>query len=144
MAQEGILNGLTNIKVFDLPVGAVAGGAVVAGVGDVLTGIVQGATQNKIPSWAVKGLTAFAVVKWGHKLVGKEAAQIGGLFLTYDAVQEAFNVRSSVSNIVGGLTGRIVRNSPPQFTGPAGAVSKVAAGAPSTTADYYRMAEGRR
>lgn len=148
--KEGILAGLAEIRPFGLPLGVAGGGLVIQGAGDAIVGLVQGFGGSRIPTWAIKGALAFAIIKYGDKVVGKEMAQIGGLLVTADAVQELVNVRGSVNNIVGGLTGRVVNNSPPTLTGPAG-VTKPNFGVaynlpkvPSTAADYYAMAEGRR
>jgi hypothetical protein len=112
-----LLSNLSTYKIADIPIGAVAVGAAVGGVGDAVTGVVTGFVPSA-PSWAVKGGLAFVTAKWGDKLLGKSGSQVGTLFLAYDAVQELFNLRASVSNIIGGLTGKIVKHSPPQFTGP--------------------------
>ena len=147
---KGMLEGLSEIRPFGLPIGAVGGGLVIQGAADALGAVVNGFSNNKIPSWAVKGVMAFALVKWGHKVVGNDMAQVGALLVTADAVQDLVNIRGSVNNIVNGLTGRVVHNSPPTLTGPAG-VTKPAFGVafnmpkvPGTAADYYAMAEGRR
>lgn len=134
MAKEGMLSGLTEFRIMGLPLGAVAGGAAIGGVGDALAGLVTGFVPA-FPSWAVKALSAFAVIQWGPRIVGKELAQLGGLFLTYDAVQELFNIRGSVANIVGGVTGKVIKQSPPAFTG---------AKAATTIATGYYPSIGRR
>ncbi|KKN50491.1 hypothetical protein LCGC14_0632160 [marine sediment metagenome] len=115
-----------------LPIGAVAGGAAIGGVGDVLSGVITGFVPQ-LPSWAVKAAAALGIMQYGGRFVGKEIAQLGGLFLTYDAVQELFNIRLSVANIVGGLTGRVIAHSPPAFTG-AGPGSESNNG---NVSDYY-------
>jgi len=114
--SAGILQGVAKWEVFGLPFGAVATGAIIGGVGDVLAGVTTGFAPQA-PSWAVKGALAFAVGKYAGRLVGTGAASIGALFLTYDAVQEIFNIRASTRNILGGITGNVVKQSPPRFMG---------------------------
>lgn len=133
--MEGILSKVATYKIAELPVGAVAVGAVVGGVGDALAGVITGFVPSA-PTWALKGGLAFVAAKYGEKFLGSSGAQVGALFLAYDAVQELFNIRASISNIIGGLTGKIVKHSPPQFTG-AVKTNQVGSGA------YYNKAFGR-
>jgi len=118
----GMLSGVSKIKVLDLDLGAAVVGGAVAGFGDALTGVIYGLApqlqQAKYAGALSKGLMAFAVKKWGGKLVGEEAAGFGSLFLTYDAIQEFVDIRGSVSNIVGGLLGKVTHNSPWVAHGP--------------------------
>lgn len=135
-AKAGILSNLADWKVpvLELPVGAVAGGAVVGGVGDALAGLVTGFVPG-FPSWAVKGVVAAAIIRYGPNVVGDAVAALGGLFLTYDAVQELVNIRGSTRNIVGGITGKIVTKSPPVLTG---------AGVDQLSTGYYPGVAGRQ
>ena len=137
--KSAMLESLAGFKLFGLPVGAVAGGAVIGGVGDAVTGVITGAVPQA-PTWAIKAGLAFATVKWGPKLVGNAVAQTGGLFLTYDALQELFNLRSSIGNVIGGLMGKVVTQSPPQLTG----AGKTHLQSTSSVADYYKKALGGR
>lgn len=129
----GQLADVAKWQIASIPIGAVAVGAAVGGIGDAAAGLVRGFAPQA-PSWAVKGALAWATINWGSKWLGKEAAQMGALFLTYDAVQELFNIRQSVANIVGGLTGKVVSFSPPAFTGAGGGRSTDTLGRPTTAA----------
>lgn len=133
-AKTGVLASITQFEVMGIPIGAVAAGAGIGGVGDAVSGILTGFVPQA-PTWAVKGAMAFAVGRYGSKILGQHAAQVGTLFLAYDAIQELFNIRASVANIIGGLTGKVVRNSPPRFTG-------AGTGAKSTGGSYYKKAMG--
>jgi len=117
--KAGILEQVSEFQIADLPIGAVAAGAAVGGAGDAIAGVVSGFVPQA-PTWAVKGGLAFLTARYGKGILGKGASQVGALFLSYDAVQELFNIRASVSNIITGITGKIVRRSPPRFTGAAG------------------------
>ena len=136
--MPNILTGISEWRIFGLPVGAVAGGAIAGGVGDALSGVVVSLVPQA-PSWAVKAATAWAVAQWGPKIIGKEVSQVGALFLTYDAVQELFNLRGSIANIISGVVGGVKRQSPPVALGPKGVIQPNAA-----ARDYYSAAEGRR
>jgi len=134
MAKEGILSQVSKFEVMGLPLGAVASGAIVGGAGDAIAGVVTGFAPQA-PTWSIKGGLAFLVAKYGKNLIGAGAAQVGALFLTYDAVQELFNIRASMANIISGITGKVVKQSPPRFTGSGGAA---AVGSSS----YYSKAMG--
>ena len=106
--MKGFVAQLTDAQIFGLPVGAVVGGAAIGGVGDALSGTLSGLVPQA-PSWVVKAILALGVVNFLPKWVpgSKDIAQVGGLFLTYDAVQELFDVRGNISGMVGQLTGRV-------------------------------------
>ena len=106
MGMSLSLNSVADFKVFDLPIGAVGVGAVIGGVGDAVTGTVK-ASVPAIPGWAVKAGLAFATYKYAGKLVGKDAANIGALFLTYDAVQELVNIRGTVQAFTAGILAKL-------------------------------------
>lgn len=103
---EKTLNNLATWKIADLPAGAVITGAAVGGVGDAATGLVRGFLPSA-PSWAVKAGMAFLVAKYGKGILGTTGANVGALFLTYDAVQEMVDVRGKVNGIVSGLLSKI-------------------------------------
>lgn len=104
MAKEGVLTKVGETRIAGIPVGAAAVGAVTAGLVDGIIGVVEGAVGvGKIPSWAVKGIGAFAAIRWGDRLVGTLAAQTAGLFLAYDAVQELVDLRGMVSGLFAGI-----------------------------------------
>ncbi len=123
-----------------LPVGSVAMGLAMAGVGDVAVNFISGflpVGQYKmgglnVGTAAMKGLGAFLIAKYGGNLLGKEAATVGCLFLTADAVAELFNIRLSVNNVLGGVLGQVKIASPATVTGPGGGQSKVISGVSDT------------
>ena len=123
-----------------LPVGSVALGLAMAGVGDVTCNFISGFVpvgQYKVGGLNVgtaglKGLGAFLIAKYGGNLLGKEAAVVGCLFLTADAVAELFNIRLSVNNVLGGLVGQVKIASPAALLGPGGGTSKVISGVSDT------------
>lgn len=106
MGNAFSMNSIADFKVFDLPVGAVGVGAVIGGVGDAVTGTAQGVVPQ-VPAWALKAGLAFATYKYAGKYVGKDAANIGAMFLTYDAAQELINVRGSVRNFTAGILAKL-------------------------------------
>ena len=130
--MKGFVAQLTEAQIFGLPVGAVVGGAAIGGVGDALSGVIRGFAPQ-FPTWAVKGVAALAIINWGPRLVGKDIAQLGGLFLTYDAIQELFNIRGSISGIVGKFTGQLTNRVVATSNNP---------GNTSKEADYYARLGG--
>jgi len=144
-ATFGMLEGVAKSRIAGIPVGAAAIGALTAGAVDGVIGLVEGAVGATIPSWAVKGAGAFAVVKWGGKLVGETAAQTAGLLLAYDAIQELVDLRGMVSGLFSGIT--LQHQSPWKITGQPGRGadvedSKVADKAVAATVDQYLKSRG--
>ena len=93
LAKQGVehqeiapLAGLVKWEVANIPVGAaIVGGGLAAIVNELIDGLI--APRVKVAPIILKGLGAFALVKWGDKLVGKEAAKLGAMFFAYDAVR---------------------------------------------------------
>ncbi|MDP3732533.1 MAG: hypothetical protein Q8R31_05910 [Candidatus Omnitrophota bacterium] len=103
---EGILAKLPNIEIAGLPISDAAYGAAVAGLGDVLTGVIQGFAPQ-VPSAAVKLGSAFALgLKPVKNMLGSRITGVAQLLLVYDAIQETLNIRGRVSGMVGGIVPR--------------------------------------
>ena len=90
--KEGILAGVAETAIAGVPVGAAITGALTAGVADGLITMIP----VKAPGVAVRGIAAWAMIQWGPRIFGTKAAQTGGLFLAYDAMQELFDFRGMV------------------------------------------------
>ena len=90
--REGILGGVVETEVAGVPIGSAIAGALVAGVADGIIAMVP----VKAPGVAVRGIAAWAMIQWGPRIFGTKAAQTGGLFLAYDAMQELFDFRGMV------------------------------------------------
>ena len=90
--KEGILAGVAETEIAGVPVGAAITGALTAGVADGLIAMIP----MKAPGVAVRGIASWAMIRWGPRIFGAKAAQTGGLFLAYDAMQELFNFRGMV------------------------------------------------
>lgn len=115
--MSGILSGLADYKVMNIPAGNVAAGLIVAGANDALVGLFQGLVgtaglSGKIaqvaPSLAsLYVLNTDKVRGW----VGDEAVQAGTLVVLADLFTDyVFNVRAKVAGIFGGLTGKLTGN----------------------------------
>ncbi|MEN8615209.1 hypothetical protein ABFB09_08040 [Dehalogenimonas sp. THU2] len=100
------MKAISDFKVFDLPVGAVGVGAVVGGVGDAVAGAAQGVIPQA-PAWAVKLGLAYATYKFGPSVIGRDAANLGAMFLTYDGVQEVVNIRGNVRTFTSGILSKL-------------------------------------
>ena len=97
MAEEraGVLEGFTEMEVAGIPIGAAITGGVVAGFADGIISMVP----IKAPAIIVRGLAAWALVRWGPRFLGTKAAQVGALFITYDAIQSLFDFRGMISGL---------------------------------------------
>lgn len=97
LEQAGMLAGITGLEVAGVPLGAAAvgGGAavLVSGLMDRFLPQVTGMTGKLLAAWAV--------VQFGSRFLGKDAAKYAALFLAWDAVAEP--VERIISQITGGL-----------------------------------------
>lgn len=98
----GILNKLPDIKVMGLPVGDALKGAVVAGVGDAISGLRDVVDKDhKIPGWAIPAGVALALnLKPVKGFLGERAVQMGQFLLIYEALQGAVDVRGKVRDML--------------------------------------------
>lgn len=100
MAKEGVLGGLAHAEVFGIPVGAAATGALLAGAWDGVAGLVGGMIpQASQWPWLVPAIGSIVTVKFMPRLVGTHAANVGGLLLAYDAIEQMVNIRGMVSGL---------------------------------------------
>ena len=97
--REGILAGVAETRIANIPFGAAAAGALIAGLADGLIAMMPASTIKKAPQLVVRAGAAWATIKWGPKLFGTAPAQAAGLFLAYDAVQELFDFRGLTSGL---------------------------------------------
>jgi hypothetical protein len=142
-AAAGILDKLPSIEIMGLPLADAAKGGLAAGVADALSGVVEAFVS--LPPWAGPAVGAYLVnSKMVKGFLGSRAANTAALLLTFDAVQGFFNFRATTRNIVGGIVGPIVRRSPPQALGPAGAAvtGKVARTGDIFVSDFRKQALG--
>ena len=80
------LAGLVKWEIADIPVGAaIVGGGLAAITSELIDGLI--APRIKVAPVILKAGGAFALAKWGDKLVGEEAAKLGAMFFAYDAVR---------------------------------------------------------
>ncbi len=100
------LSNVTDFKLAGLPVGAVAVGLAVGGVGDAVGNTVSTAVPA-VPGWAVKAGLAWATYTWAPKFIGKDAANMGALFLTADALMGVIPIRSTVAAFTAGILAKL-------------------------------------
>jgi hypothetical protein len=140
--EDNMFGKIADMKVFDIPIGAAAFGLLASGIGDGVSGLVQGmlpanATVQKYGPPAIKLGLAFVTAKYGKKLVGPTAANLGAFVFTMDAIQDIVDIRGLVSGLFPKKTAT---------TAGARAVSRpIAQGAiaNSGTGGYYNSAFGR-
>ncbi|MBT9166647.1 MAG: hypothetical protein DDT25_01341 [Chloroflexi bacterium] len=90
-----MLENVAETKVAGIPIGAVLTGALVAGLADGIITMIP----MKLPSVAVRGVAAWAMIQYGPRVFGPTAAQTGGLLIAYDAMQEMVNLRGMTQNL---------------------------------------------
>lgn len=105
-AKGGILDGLADIKVLDIPIGSVAAGM---GIAAVVTEIVNGlfaraSIDNE--TWAKYGGavvdlgSAYAVNRWGKKRLGKNVTDTTVLLLTFHALQQLLPIDQWIRDLL--------------------------------------------
>ncbi len=101
----GVLGGLDRIEVMGIPVGrAVIGGTSALLVGELLDGLFpaeKGDTPNRRA--LVKAVAAWAIMQFGPKLMGKEAATLGAGLLAFEAARDLL----PIDDLVGKFTDRV-------------------------------------
>jgi hypothetical protein len=102
--EDNIFGKIADMKFVDIPIGAAAFGLLAGGVGDGISGLVQGmlpgnAAAQKYGPAAIKLGLAFVTAKYGKKLVGPTAANLGAFVFTMDAIQDIVDIRGMVSGL---------------------------------------------
>tara|TARA_Y100000034_G_scaffold132443_1_gene195440 strand:+ start:760 stop:1326 length:567 start_codon:yes stop_codon:yes gene_type:complete len=155
--MTGIFDSLPALKFGGLNFSDPLKGAAVAGVGDA----VAGALSAFIPpmgngggiNWSgfvSKVGTAWLVnTKQAKRFLGPGAVSFGTMFLLYDAVQEVFQVRPTVKNLLGDVLGKFGMGSGVVYKGsrapaPAPPPSVVEQQVGRVVEDYYGQAFGGR
>lgn len=126
---EGALSKVANFKIANMPLGAVLIGGAVAGVGAGISEVISAFVPG-IPTGIMKGLAAWGTIQFGGKLIGREAAELGGMFLLFDAITDFIDIKGIVRNFVAGAAGKLAGG-----LGGGGAAAALAGAA--ETADYY-------
>ena len=90
--EQKQLRGILEVEIMGMPLGkAFIGGGIALFVSELIDGMVVPRFEEMIgKTWApalIKGFGAFAVKQWGAGLIGKEAADIACIFLTWEAVR---------------------------------------------------------
>jgi len=90
--RVGILSGVAEMKIAEVPVGAAVAGGLIAGIADGILSLIP----VKVPEIIARGFAAWAVTRWGPRFFGKYPAEVAGLFLAYDAMQSLFDFRGMI------------------------------------------------
>lgn len=108
-----IADKIPSFKVFGLHVGDAAKGAVAAAVGDTIGTMAirflpAGILGSQYSGALIKGAMAAALQERHVKgFIGSDAAAVGSLILTYEALISIFNLRGKTYSLLAGLTGKM-------------------------------------
>jgi len=139
--EDNIFSKIADMKVFDIPVGAAGVGLVAGGISDGVSGLVQGILPNNPtvqrfgPPAAKLGL-AFLTAKYGKKILGTAAANLGAFVFTMEAITDIVDVRGMVAGL---FPNKKVTTATTRATSRPGVLSQ----ANRVAKDYYAQAEGR-
>ena len=140
--EDNMFGKIADMKVFDIPIGAAAFGLLAGGIGDGVSGLVEGmlpanATVQKYGPPAIKLGLAFVTAKYGKKLVGPTAANLGAFVFTMDAIQDIVDIRGLVSGLFPKKTATTATSRAMSRPIAQGAIAN------SGTGGYYNSAFGR-
>ena len=104
MAEAGMLTGITNMKVWDIPVGeAVVGGVAAVFATEIIDGVLY--KQGPIVRGLVKAAGAGAVMKWGQGVLGSTGAKAVALLMAFDAVRDILPLDNYAKQVANKVTG---------------------------------------
>lgn len=98
---EGIAAKIQEAEVFGIPLGEAALGGGSALLVAEMTDVFLAPRMPTIPAALIKGGEAYAMSRWGHKVVGIGGARLGTLFLTWEAIRAAIPLEEWVKNAIG-------------------------------------------
>jgi len=138
LEESGVLAGITNFQIWDIPVGqAVVGGFAAVVASELVDGFLA-AQSGQIKAFVKLG-AAGASVKWGKKLLGKTGAQAVAILLAYDGLRSLLPIDEWASK----LTGKVTTLTGKGLAGRAGMSNNVVTQANRVAGDYYAKAFGR-
>ena len=102
-SATGMLGGITDTKIWDIPIGQAAVGGFGAVVGsELIDGFM--AEQTAMAKGLVKLLVAGASVKWGSKLLGSTGSKAVALLLSYDGIRMILPIDEYANKLAGMFT----------------------------------------
>ncbi len=91
MEKVGALDSITNMKVFDIPVGQAAVGGltamIISALADMAMKPVRQQLGTRMGDTALKAAAAYAVNRWGKDLLGKDATKAAVIILAWEAFE---------------------------------------------------------
>jgi len=103
MEASGMLGGITDTKIWDIPIGQAAVGGFGAVIGsELIDGFL--ASQSAMTKGLVKLVAAGASVKWGGKLLGSTGSKAVGLLLAYDGIRMVLPLDEYANKVAGMFT----------------------------------------
>lgn len=120
LEKNGPLEGLSKMKVWDVPLGeALVGGFSAVFASELIDGFMV--NQSAQTLGIVKLAGAGVMVKWGGRLLGSTGSKAAALILAYDGIRQLFPLDEMAGNLAGaiksrtggGLAGRAGMNNAP-------------------------------
>jgi len=142
LEQAGALEGISRMKVWDIPLGqALVGGFTSVVVSELVDGFL--ATQSNTIKGVVKLVAAGVAIKWGGRLLGKTGAGALAILLAYDGIRQLL----PIDEWAGRVSGAVVSRTGGGLAGKAGMTNIRSNGGGALeaqrVADYYGKALGR-
>lgn len=101
--EKGALEGISTMKVWDIPLGqALVGGFSAVVISELVDGFL--AAQSGSIKGLVKLMAAGVSIKWGRKLIGTTGATALAILLAYDGLRMVIPIDEWAGKLVGGIT----------------------------------------
>ncbi len=137
--ESGPLAGITDFKVWDIPVGqAIVGGGVAVFATELLDGFLS--TQPSMMRGVIKLVGAGVVVKWGSGLLGSTGAKAAALLIAFDGIRDLVPIDTWMKGAAGKVSGIVTNKGLAQNSAPMSAVNQ----ARRVAGDYYSRLSGGR
>jgi len=103
-----IANKVRDIQILGIPFGeAVVGFGSALVVSELTDGLITPKLPTNVPAVAIKVGEAYAMSRWGHKIIGNGGARMATVVLGYDALRTVIPLDDWIRNAIAKITGML-------------------------------------
>lgn len=108
MPLQGVANKIRDVQILGIPLGeATVGFGAGIFVSEVTDGLLAPKLPAAVPVVAIKFGEAYAMSRWGHKVIGSGGARMATVVLTYNAIRAVLPIDTYIRDFVQKLLGYI-------------------------------------
>ena len=105
---SGIANKIRDIQILGIPFGeGVIGFGSALVISELTDGLITPKLPSNVPVVAIKVGEAYAMSRWGHKVIGGGGARMATVVLSYDALRTIVPIDDWIKNAIAKITGGI-------------------------------------